>query len=44
MGVVPIDKTFTGVADIRKKNEETVEIVGHGGERIDVSCGVDFIL
>ena len=44
MGVVPVDKTFTGVSDIRKKDAGAIEIVGRGGERIDVPCSVDFIL
>jgi hypothetical protein len=44
MGVVPIEKKFKGVADIKKKNSGTVEIVGTGGERIEVPCKVDFLL
>jgi hypothetical protein len=44
MGVVPIDRKFKGVADIRKKNGKTIEIVGTGGEHMDVPCEVGFLL
>ena len=44
MGVVPIGKKFKGVADIVKINSGAVEIVGTGGERIEVPCRIDFLL
>jgi len=44
MGLVPIGKKFRGVADIRKKDGQTVTIMGAGGELIDVPCRVDFLI
>jgi hypothetical protein len=43
MGLVSIGKKFGGVADIRKKDEQTITILGRGGERTDVPCRVDFL-
>jgi hypothetical protein len=43
MGLVPIGKKFTGVADVKKTDEQTVTILGRGGERIDVPCRVDIL-
>jgi hypothetical protein len=44
MGLVPIGKKFKGVQDIRKKGAGTIEIIGTGGERIEVPCSIDFLL
>ena len=44
MGLVPIGKKFRGVADIRKKDGQTVTIMGAEGELIDVPCRVDFLV
>jgi hypothetical protein len=43
MGLVPIGKKFRGVADIRKRDGQTVTIMGAGGELIDVPCRVAFL-
>ena len=43
MGLVPIGKKFSGVDDITKRDEQTITILGRGGERIDVPCRVDFL-
>lgn len=43
MGLVPIDKDFKGVADIRKKDDRYITIVGRDGQKIDVPCRVDFL-
>ncbi len=42
-GVVPIAKSFRGVADIVRKNAAEITILGRGGERIDVPCRLDFL-
>ena len=42
-GIIPIDKDFTGVKDIVKKNSSCITIIGKGGEHIDVPCHVDFL-
>lgn len=44
MGLIPIGKKFRGVADIRKKDGQTVTIMGAEGELIDVPCRVDFLV
>lgn len=43
MGVVPIEQNFIGVEDIVEKDPATITIIGRGGEKIDVSCQVDFL-
>lgn len=43
MGMTAIEKSFKGVAEIRRKNNSTVTVMGKGGERIDVPCRVDFL-
>lgn len=43
MGMTAIEKSFKGVAEVRRKNDSTVTIVGKGGEKIDVPCRVKFL-
>jgi len=43
MGVTPIGQDFSGVTDIVRKDASTITILGRGGERIDVTCRVDFL-
>ncbi len=43
MGVVPIDRSFRGVADIVRRSASAIAIRGRGGESIDVRCAVDFL-
>lgn len=44
MGLIPIERNFKGVADIVKKSESMITIIGKGDEKIDVPCRVDFLL
>ena len=44
MGLIPIEKNFKGVADIVKKSESMITIIGKGDEKIDVPCRVAFLL
>ncbi|MEE9603755.1 MAG: hypothetical protein V3V75_10645 [Thermoguttaceae bacterium] len=43
MGLVPVEKTFQGVQDIVRSSDTEITILGRGGERIAVSCAVDFL-
>ena len=43
LGLIPIEKSFTGVADIVKRDAETISILGKNQEKIDVPCHVDFL-
>jgi hypothetical protein len=42
-GLIPVDKSFTGVKDIIRKNDSEITIIGRNGENIDVPCSLDFL-
>ena len=42
-GVFPISKDFKGIKDIIKKDEQTIQVVGKKGEKIDIPCFIDFL-
>jgi hypothetical protein len=42
-GAVPIGNDFQGVADITRSGDAEISITGKGGERIGVSCDLDFL-
>jgi len=42
-GVAPIGGDFTGVRDIAPGAGGEIAILGNGGERISVSCDLDFL-
>ena len=43
MGLVPVEKTFSGVEDIVQDSDTEIAILGRGGERIGVSCAAGFL-
>ncbi len=43
LGVIPIEKNFEGVADIIRRDAETITILGKNAEKLDVPCQVDFL-
>jgi hypothetical protein len=43
MGVVPIASDFEGVQDIIRSGDSEITILGKGGQRISVSCNMDFL-